>query len=121
VNHKPNGIAGSPDGKSVYVIKYHSEETYVYDAAGDGTLSNGRLFALSGDDGLTVDSLGNVYLTNNQNRSCIEVFSPNGNLLETIEVPEPPSNLCFGGIDNDTIYITGITEFYSLKMNVKGL
>ncbi|MFC1541929.1 SMP-30/gluconolactonase/LRE family protein, partial [Candidatus Latescibacterota bacterium] len=121
VDYKPNGVAGSPDGSSVYVVKYHSEETYVFDVADDGMLLNKRFFAPSGDDGLTIDSLGNVYLANKEKRSCIDVYDPGGKLIETIEVPEPPSNLCFGGKDNMTIYITGITEFYSLKMSVKGL
>lgn len=121
VDYKPNGVIGSPDGKLLYVIRYHSETTYVYNIDADGTLSNKKFFAPSGDDGLTVDSEGNVYLTNNQKRSLIEVFDSTGNKIETIEVPEPPANVCFGGKDKQTLFITALTSLYSLRMRVKGI
>ncbi len=121
VNYKPNGVIGTPDGKLLYVIKYHSETTYVYNINADGTLSNKKFFAPAGDDGLTVDSEGNVYLTNNQKRSIIEVYDSTGNKIDTIDVPEPPANVCFGGKDKQTLFITALTSLYSLRMSVKGI
>ena len=60
------------------------------------------------------DSRGNVYLTN----SALKVYNPAGRLIETIEVPERPTNVCFGGKDGRTLYITARTSVYNIEMNV---
>ena len=66
---------------------------------------------------MTIDEQGNVYLT--MGKVC--VYSPEGVLIETIDVPESPSNVCFGGKNRDILFITARTSVYTLKMNVKGV
>lgn len=92
----PNGIIGSPDGEKLYVADINAGETWQYTIQKDGTLTNKTFFAPEGSDGMTVDDKGNVYLTN----QAISIFSKNGEKLGTIEVPERPANLCFGGKDS---------------------
>lgn len=114
---RPNGLIGTPDGKLLYVTDHGGRKTYKYSINADGTLSDKRLFAPEGSDGMALDNEGNVYLTTN----AVLVYDSSGNKTETIEVPEVPSNLCFGRGDNQTLYITARTSLYCLSMRVKGL
>jgi gluconolactonase len=66
---------------------------------------------------MTIDEDGNIYLTTD----AVEVFNDNGELVEWIEVPERPANVCFGGRDRKTLFITARTSLYSIKMQVKGM
>jgi len=113
---QPNGIIGTPDGKLLYVADIKAKRTYVYTINSDGTLSNKDLFAPEGSDGMTIDSEGNVYLTTKD----VSVYDPAGNNIERLEVPEQPANVCFGGKDKHTLFITARTSLYSLRMRVKG-
>jgi gluconolactonase len=114
---RPNGIVGTADGKLLYVADHGGNKTYVYTIKADGTLSDKKLFAPEGSDGMTLDTAGNVYLTG----EVVSVFDAAGKKIETIEVPEKPSNVCFGGRDKQTLFITARTSFYSLRMQAKGL
>ena len=116
---KPNGIIGTPDGKLLYVADIRDNKTYVYDIQPDGSLSNKRLFAQMGSDGMTVDNKGNVYFTG---RGSITVFNSKGEQIEQI-TPEVgrPANVCFGGKNMKTLFITASQNLYSLQMNVKGV
>ncbi|MFC1608220.1 SMP-30/gluconolactonase/LRE family protein [Candidatus Latescibacterota bacterium] len=113
---KPNGIIGTPDGKTVYVSDWNEKKTYTYTVKADGTLSGKRLFAPEGDDGLALDTRGNVYLSG----KAVTVYRSTGEKIDTIEVPEIAANMCFGGKGNKTLYITARTSVYSIKMRVKG-
>jgi len=113
---KPNGVVGTADGKLLYVADPGDRKTYVYQIQPDGSLKGRKLIAESGSDGMTLDQLGNLYLT----AGGIRIFSPQGEELGAIKVPEGPSNLCFGGKDSKTLYITARRGFYSLKMQVDG-
>ena len=88
----------------------------VYDIQSDGTLANRRLFAPQGSDGMTLDENGNLYLT----RGGVQVYSPNGKQIGTIKTPEGPANVCFGGKNRRTLFMTARTGFYSLRMQVHG-
>ena len=66
---------------------------------------------------MTIDNEGNIYVTT----KGISVYNMSGEKIETIEVPEQPSNVCFGGKDKQTLFITARTSFYSVGMRVKGL
>lgn len=66
---------------------------------------------------MTLDSEGNVYLTT---AGAIRVYRPTGSLIETIAVADP-TNVCFGGSDGQTLYITAKTAVYSVPMRVKGV
>jgi gluconolactonase len=112
----PNGVLGTRDGKVLYVADPGDEKTYRYEIQGPGKLGKGKLFAEQGSDGMTLDSRGNLYLTQRD----VDVFAPDGKKLETIDVPESPANVCFGGKDRDTLFITARTSLYAVKMRVKG-
>jgi gluconolactonase len=116
---RPNGIIGTPDGKKLYVTDHYGKMTWQYDILDNGVLANRQPFVGMGCDGLTMDALNNVYLTN-VDSSSVEVFSPAGELLLSIALPERPTNLTFGGKDRSTLFITARTSLYSVEMNVKG-
>ena len=117
---QPNGIHGNPEGTLLYIIDTKEHATYMFDVADDGTLSNKRLFALTGYDGMTVDRNGNVYITTGAENTVL-IYDRNGTLLETITVPEPTWNVCFGGGDKKTLFITAGLSLYSVQMNVSGM
>jgi len=114
---RPNGVIGTPDGKLLYVADHGDDKTFVYTINNDGTLSNKKLFAPEGSDGMTIDNKGNIYLTT----SVVAVYNSKGEKIETIIIPEKPSNLCFGGGDKKTLFITARKSLYSLQMTVKGV
>jgi gluconolactonase len=111
---RPNGIIGTTDGKKLYVADHGGGKTFAYTINNDGTLSNKQLFAPQGSDGMTLDNEGNVYLTTN----AVAVYSKDGEKIETIEVPEKPTNVCFGGKDKNTLFITAGSSLYSVQMCV---
>lgn len=114
---QPNGLIGTPDGKTLYVSDINDRKIWKYDIQADGTLSNKTFFAPEGSDGMSIDNKGNVYLTN----KAVSVFDKTGKKIAAIEVPETPSNVCFGGKKRNILFITARTSVYTLKMNVKGV
>ncbi|MRG48576.1 SMP-30/gluconolactonase/LRE family protein [Chitinophaga sp. SYP-B3965] len=115
---KPNGIAGTKDGKTLYVADIGDNKIYKYKINKDATLSDAQLFANKGGDGMTVDEKGNVYICGNG----ITVFNPKGEEILHIAVPEKwTANLCFGGKDRKTLFITASETVYTLQMKVKGV
>lgn len=115
---KPNGIIGTPDGKTLYVADIGDGKTYVFDIGADGSLSNRRLFAEMGSDGMTIDSKGNIYLTGRG----VTVLNPEGKKLGVIPIPENwTANVCFGGKDMKTLFVTASKSVYTVKMRVKGV
>lgn len=113
----PNGLIGTPDGKTLYVADIQANETWKYDIQTDGSLTNKTFFAPKGSDGMTIDNEGNVYLTSGK----VWVYNPNGELIQEIEFPESPANVCFGGKKRDILFVTARKGVYTLKMNVKGV
>jgi len=113
----PNGLIGTPDGKRLYVSDHKGKQTFIYDINPDGTLTNKRLFAQVGSDGMTIDQRGNAYLTTRS----VSIYDPTGRKIGAIEVPETPSNVCFGGQYKKTLFITAGTALYSIEMAVKGV
>ena len=114
---KPNGIIGTPDGEKLYVADIGDDKTYVYDISYAGTLKNRRLFAEMGSDGMTIDKNGNVYLTGDG----VTVFDKNGKKIAHIPVDkEWTANVCFGGPDRKTLFITAMDAVFGLEMNVAG-
>jgi len=114
---RPNGIIGTADGKLLYVTDHGGKKTFVYTVNKDGTLSNKKFFAPEGSDGMTIDNEGNVYLTTR----VVAVYNKKGEKIETIKVPEKPANVCFGGKDGQTLFITARTSLYCVRMRVKGI
>jgi gluconolactonase len=115
---QPNGIIGTPDGGTLYVADIGDRKTYVYKVGADGALSNRKLFCSMGSDGMTIDNEGNIYLTGRG----VTVFDSDGRQIEHIDVPQGwTANVCFGGKDRHTLFITAQTGLYALQMRVKGV
>jgi gluconolactonase len=114
---KPNGIIGTPDGKTLFVADIQGRKTYGYDIQPDGTLANKRLAATSGSDGMTMDAEGNLYLTSGRG---VHVFDKSAKEIGVIPVPEMPANVCFGGKDKQTLFICARTGFYSVRIKYQG-
>lgn len=113
----PNGLIGTVDGRTLYVADAGAGLIWRYAVAQDGTLADKALFTERASDGMSLDERGNVYLANG---SRIWVHAPDGHLIETIPVPEPPANLTFGGPDRRTLFITARTSVYRIAMAVRG-
>ena len=115
---QPNGIIGTPDGKTLYVADIGAGKTYRYQIQPDGSLKDKKLFCELGSDGMTIDNQGNVYLTG----KGVTVFDPSGKQIEHIDVAESwTANVCFGGKDRHTLFITASKGLYAIRMTVKGV
>jgi gluconolactonase len=116
---QPNGIVGSPDGKYLYVADIRDSKTYKYEINRDGTLSNRQLFIPQGSDGITLDNQGNLYTTG---RGMVTVYDSTGKKIANIPVPSGwVGNVCFGGKNRNTLFITASESIYTLQMQVKGV
>ncbi len=121
----PNGLMLSPDETRLYVSEYKEQRLHVFDInPKSGAASNKGFFAEVkpssdyGCDGMTVDDQGNLYCAGPH---AVRVWSPDGRLLETIAVPESPTNCTFAGAGSDMLYITGRKRVYRIRMNAKGV
>ena len=115
---QPNGIIGTPDGRTLYVTDIGANKTYRYRVLPDGKLTEKTLFCELGSDGMTIDSKGNVYLTG----KGVIVFDPHGRKIAQIEVPENwTANVCFGGRTRRTLFITASKGFYSIELAAQGV
>lgn len=117
----PNGLCFSPDEKLLYVAdsgKPHHIRVYDVDKA--GTTSNGRIFCVIDKgvpDGIRCDTAGRVFSSAGDG---VQIFDVKGDLIGKILVPETPANLCFGGKNHHTLFITARTSLYSIDVLVKG-
>lgn len=124
----PNGLAFSPDEKKLYVAESGVQtepnpEQFirVFDVADDNSLSGGAIFHKIQPgycDGLTVDEDGNVWSSAADGVHCI---APDGHLMGKIRIPYRVSNLTFGGIDRNRLFIGGSHTLYSIFLDRRGL
>jgi gluconolactonase len=115
---QPNGITGTPDGKTLFVADFRGNKTYAYGVQADGSLTGKRLFCSLRSDGMTIDHEGNLYLTGNG----VVVFDKNGTQIERIAVPESwTANVSFGGKDRQTLFITASKGLYSIRTRTRGV
>ena len=124
---QPNGLCFSTDESLLYINDTDRAHIRIFDVGADHQLSNGRVFAenigtadlAKGDlvDGMKLDERGNVYVTGPDG---VLVFSPDGEHLGTINVPEPVGNLNWGDDDWKSLYIPASTSVYRVRMNVAG-
>lgn len=123
----PNGIAFSPDEKHLYVGNWDEQKKVVmrYDAAADGTLSNGTVFfdltnapGEEAIDGVDVDMLGNVYVSG---PGGCWIVAPDGRTLGRVLGPELAANFAFGDEDGRTLYFAARTGLYRMRVNVAGM
>jgi gluconolactonase len=115
---KPNGIIGTPDGRTLFVSDIGASRTYRYDIASDGRASGKTLLVEQGSDGMTLDEEGHLYLTGDG----VMVFNPEGRQVEHIRVggEKWTANVSFGGKDRQTLFITATTGFYGVRTRVRG-
>lgn len=116
---QPNGVALSPDERTLYVGST-SSVILKFPVNADGSLGGSSTFVDTGggSDGFTIDCAGNVYTTGG---AQVQVWSPSGDRLGAIAVPQGTSNVAFGGADRKTLFITAQNALYSIALNVPGL
>jgi sugar lactone lactonase YvrE len=106
-----NGIEVSPDGKKLHVNESVQRKIWSFTIAADGSLTDKRLlkqFDDHGFDGMRCDVDGNLYVTR-YGKGTVVKLAPDGTVLREIDVLGPsPSNLCFGGPDGRTVYVTEV-------------
>jgi len=122
----PNGVILSPDEKMLYVVPTGQSEVMAYPVLEPGKIGEGKVFCRleqsfgkvdSGGDGLTIDTMGNLYITSDLG---IQVISPVGKFIGAIRIPEEPANCAFGGADMKTLYITARKSLYAVDMEATG-
>jgi len=111
----PNGVVGTSNGKQIWWTDGAVCKTAKINA--DGTLSDPKVAAKVGSDGLAVDARGRLYTTA---KGGLAVHDDEANEIGFISVPESPSNMKFGGVDGTTLFITARTGAYLVKSKTPG-
>lgn len=127
----PNGVALSPDGRTLYVGSDAQNRVWKLQvdpagAVGPATLLIDSTHVPAGQfkvpDGICIDDDGDLYVANNDDSvKAIEVFTPQGRYLGDIVLPDRPSNCTFGGADRRTLYITTLHAIYTARAATPGL
>jgi sugar lactone lactonase YvrE len=121
----PNGLTLSPDESVLYVGDSHDDIIRRYSVQPDGALAGGDLFVDMREDsrpgvpdGMKVDNDGRLWTTGT---GGVWVLDPDGTRLGVLQLPEGPANLCFGGPDFTTLYLTARTSVYQVETRVHGV
>jgi gluconolactonase len=127
----PNGVALSPDGKTLYVADSAARKDgphllLAYDVLADGTCKRRAVLhdfeGRRGIDGMVTDAEGNIWATaESGERSGVYVFSPEGRQLGFVRTPETATNCVFGDKDRKTLYVTAGGSVYKVRVNATGL
>lgn len=132
---KPNGLCFSPDYKKLYIVDTGAAKNIrVYDVTDGTKLGKGKDFAVNkgvladkqgkgGSDGVKCDVDGNVWASAGwvgDGFDGVHVFTPEGQLMGHIKLPETGSNLCFGGPKRNRLFMTAGQSLYSLYVNARG-
>ncbi|QES45604.1 gluconolactonase [Streptomyces venezuelae] len=120
----PNGLVFSPDERQLYVSDTRGGCIRVFDVRENGTLSDGKVFAEAKDDVSRFDNIrfddgGRLWAAAIE--GGVHCYDPDGTLIGRLRVPEPVSNITFGGPKNNRLFITATSSLYSLVMAVTGL
>ena len=123
----PNGLCFSPNFDKLYIADSGSTDPrsiFVYDVTDNGTsLSRGRIFRETGSDstdGIRCDIDGNLWASSQRGTNSISVYSPEAQLIGRIHLPEMPSNLTFGGMKKNRLFISACQSVYSIYTGTKG-
>jgi gluconolactonase len=128
--NRPNGLCFSPDESKLYVVESGSvpRRIWVHDVVGDGTkLANGRIFVDAGPagapDGFRCDVDGNLWAGwgGGEELDGVMIFSPAGQAIGRIALPERCANLCFGGVKRNRLFMAASQSLYSLYVNTQGV
>ena len=130
---KPNGLCFSPDYQTLYIVDTgashkpgHPRHIHAYDVNDSVSLSNHRVFCDMGNtstDGIRCDTDGNVWAATGwgaREEDGVHVFSPDGELVIKIHLPEGVANLCFGGVKRNRLFIAASHSLYSLYVEAQG-
>jgi len=127
---QPNGLAFSPDEKTLYVVESRRQPRRLVacDVADNNDISNPRTFIDAGakgtPDGFRVDTQGNLWCGWGMGEAGLDgvhVFNPNGQLIGRIDLPERCANVCFGGLHRNRLFMAASTSVYSLFVNTQGV
>ncbi len=116
---RPGGVALAPDGRTLYVSNSDEGSVYAFDLDRGGEASNGRVLIAKIPGvpaGLRTDEDGNIYVA----AEAVYIYSPEGKLLRTLELPETPSNLAWGDPDFRALYVTARTSVFRVRLGVLG-
>lgn len=133
----PNGLCFSPDEKKLYVIEGRAQPhrlVWAYDVGADGRLTGKTKHIDAGTpagalDGIKCDVDGNIWAgwgssgvpgTDPATLDGVMVFNPQGKPIGHIRLPERCANLCFGGIDNNRLFMASSHSIYALFVNTRG-
>lgn len=119
---RPNGLCFSPDESLLYVADSDTarHQIRIFSVSASNTLSGGAVFATIGNgvpDGIRCDVEGRVY---SSSADGVRIYLPDGRLIGRIIVPNTVANLCFGGADWKTLYMTAQPRVYSIPLKVAG-
>jgi gluconolactonase len=125
---KPNGLAISPDGSTLYVAESNpggDQLLLAYAIKPDGSVGPQRRLhdfgKKRGIDGMCCDTAGNIYGAAGSNEDGgVYVFSHNGKKVAFVPVPETPTNCVFAGKDRNVLYITAGKSLYRIRLNATG-
>ena len=125
---RPNGLCFSPDESLLYVADSGEPKNIrVYDVVDGVRLENGREFANMKPgiaDGMRIDEQGNLWTSSSwggTDLNGVHCYAPDGSLLGRIQLQEPVSNVCFGGLHKNRLFITAGRSLYSLYLNIRGI
>ncbi|WP_075265776.1 SMP-30/gluconolactonase/LRE family protein [Streptomyces sp. Tue 6075] len=120
----PNGLVLSPDEQRLYVSDTRDNVIRVFDVCADGELSDGRVFAEGGArsgarfDNIRFDDEGRLWVA--AMGDGVHCYDPDGTLIGRLVVPETVSNVAWGGVKRNRLFITAETSLYSVVMGVTG-
>ena len=110
------GLASGKPGQPFYLTSEAEVMTWKGTLGPDGNLTDFKVFVQQGGEGVAVDAQGNVYVA----AGHIYVYNPAGKLIDTIETPERPTQIVFGGKDGKTLFIAARASLYSVRTKIAG-
>ncbi|HIG28801.1 MAG TPA: SMP-30/gluconolactonase/LRE family protein [Verrucomicrobiales bacterium] len=118
---RPNGLCFSPDETKLYIADSGKpKHIRVFNVQADGEINQGRVFCRidqGGPDGIRSDVEGRIFSSAGDG---VHIFAPDGSRIGKIFCPEAPANLCFGGWDYQTLFITARSSLYAIELKVPG-